>query len=263
MTPDHVLAATLKTRLGPGHSRFAAATVTLDETTVAVHGVSPEADFEIGSISKGLTGMLYADACTRGEIGPETSLGELLPLAGCAAGGLKLSAVSRHSSGLPSLAPGLAGSPTNFKRVVSFYLHGTNPYGESLRELLEQARAVRLGPPRPRYSNVGFELLGHAIASGAGLSYRELVATRLCAPLGLDSVYLPATAGELRPEALTGRSRSGRAQDPWTGEALAPAGGARASIGDMARLTRALLDGSAPGVSALDPLTAMLGSAGS
>lgn len=157
--------------------------------------------------------------------------------------------------------PGLPGAPSRLRRSVSFYLHGTNPYGESLPELLEQARAVRLQSPRPRYSNLGFELLGHAIAAGAGLSYRDLVAARLCAPLSLDSVYLPATAGELGPEALTGSSRSGRAKEPWTGEALGPAGGIRASIRDMARLTRALLDGSAPGLTALDPVAAFAGPA--
>ena len=55
--------------------------------------VSPaDADFEIGSISKGITGLLYADACARGEIGPDTTLGELLPLGGCAVAGLKLGA---------------------------------------------------------------------------------------------------------------------------------------------------------------------------
>jgi CubicO group peptidase (beta-lactamase class C family) len=256
-----VLAATLKTRLGPRHSRFAAAAVTPGGATVVVHGVSPDAGFEIGSISKGLTGLLYADAFSRGEIGPGTTLGDLLPLAGCSAADLKLAAVGRHSSGLPGLPPGLPGSASRLKRTVSFYLHGTNPYGESLPQLLEQARAVRLGPPRPRYSNLGFELLGHAVAAGAGLSYRELVATRLCAPLGLDSVSMPATAGELGPEALAGRNRFGRVMEPWTGEALAPAGGIRASIRDMAKITGALLDGSAPGLSALDPVADFAGPA--
>jgi len=36
-------------------------------------------------------------------------------------------------------------------------------------------------------------------------------------------------------------------------EAIAPAGGIRASIDDMARLVQTLIDGSAPGIAALDP----------
>jgi CubicO group peptidase (beta-lactamase class C family) len=235
--------------------------VTRGNLALAVDGVLPEADFEIGSISKGITGLLYADACARGEIRPDTTLGELLPLGDCAVAGLKLQDIHRHAAGLPRLAPGLPGGASRLKLTVSYVLHGANPYGESLAELLEQARAVRLQPPRPRYSNLGFELLGHAIAAGAGMGYRELVAARLCAPLALDSLYLPATAGELRPEALIGRGRYGRPKEPWTGEALAPAGGSRASIRDMARLTQALLDGSAPGLSALDPVADFAGPA--
>ncbi|RIQ20423.1 serine hydrolase, partial [Jiangella rhizosphaerae] len=40
----------------------------------------------------------------------------------------------------------------------------------------------------------------------------------------------------------------------WAGGALGPAGGVRASIRDLARLVEALLDGTAPGVAALDPV---------
>ena len=52
--------------------------------------------------------------------------------------------------------------------------------------------------------------------------------------------YAPATPTDLRPAALTGTTRWGRKRRPWTGEALAPAGGIRARIEDMARLTAAL-----------------------
>ena len=42
-----------------------------------------EADYEIGSVSKGLTGLLYADALHRGELDGGTTLGDLLPLEDC------------------------------------------------------------------------------------------------------------------------------------------------------------------------------------
>jgi CubicO group peptidase (beta-lactamase class C family) len=211
---DPVLAAALRSRLSSRDPRFAVVTVSGGESALESIGVSVDADFEIGSISKGITGLLYADACDRGELGPATTLGELLPLAGSAVAGLKLAAVSRHSSGLPRLAPGGPGPASRLNRTVSFLLHGTNPYGGSLGELLEQARAVRLQAPRPRYSNLGFELLGHAVAAAAGTNYRDLVAARLSAPLALASVYMPATPGELGPDALIGSSRSGRPKNP-------------------------------------------------
>jgi CubicO group peptidase (beta-lactamase class C family) len=224
---------------------------------VASLGAPLDADYEIGSVSKGITGLLNADACARGELGPDTTHGDVLPLGDCPAAGVTLAAVSRHTSGLP----GLPRSARPWRRTAAFLLHGTNPYGETLEELLAQARSVQLSAPRPRYSNFGFELLGHAVAAGAGMSYRALVRERLAAPLGLSSIYMPATAAELGPRAIIGTSRSGRPREPWTGEAVAPAGGIRASIGDMASLVQALLDGTAPGVAALDPVANFAGPA--
>ncbi|MEJ1177968.1 MULTISPECIES: serine hydrolase domain-containing protein [unclassified Pseudarthrobacter] len=239
------------------HPRLAIATVLRGETTTTVTGVQPEADFEIGSISKAITGLLYTDACGRGEVLPSSTLAELLPLGDCPAGQLTLASISTHSSGLPRL-PRYADM---WKRSYALWRHGRNPYGEDLAELLAQARTVRLKSLRPRYSNLGFELLGHAVAAGAGLTFKELVAERLSTALGLTATYVPATESELGPQALTGTNRKGRRQDPWLGEALGPAGGIRSTITDMAALARALLDGSAPGLGALEPVATFAGPA--
>jgi CubicO group peptidase (beta-lactamase class C family) len=256
-TPDADLAGELGKRLGPRHPVVAAGTVSKAGVIVAAVGAPLHADFEIGSISKGITGMLYADAIARGEVRPETTLGELLPLQGSPAAGVTLAALSTHTSGVPRLPP--AAQP--MRKTLALWRHGTNPYGETLHEVLAQTRPVRLGAPRPKYSNLGFQLLGHAVAGAADRSYTELLRDRLTEPLGLTSMYAPATPADLRATAVTGRNARGRARDAWTGEALAPAGGIRSAIGDMARLAQALLDGSAPGCSALDPVRNFTGRA--
>lgn len=247
---DAVLATRIEELLGARHPVAAAALISPAGVTVAGRGADLDADFEIGSVSKAVTGLLYADALERGEIKPETPLGELLPLGDVPAAQVTLASLTRHRSGLP----GLPKSAHPLRRTLVLWRHGTNPYGEDLQQLLAQARTVRVGRPRTRYSNFGFELLGHAIAGAAGMPYADLVHRRIAGPLGLDRFYLPATADQLSPKAITGTSRRGRPRQPWTGEAVAPAGGIRASIGDMARLMAALLDGSAPGTSALDPV---------
>jgi CubicO group peptidase (beta-lactamase class C family) len=243
-------------RLGDRHSVFAVATVTAERTRVASVGADLGADFEIGSISKGITGLLYADALARGEIKPATALGDLLPLGDVPAAGVTLASISTHRSGLPRLPPASAA----LRKTITLWRHGTNPYGESLDELIVQTRQVRLGKPRARYSNLGFELLGHAIASAAGARYEDLVRQRIADPLGLGC-YVAADPSQLRASALIGRGKSGRPRQPWTGEAIGPAGGIRASIEDMAKLTTALLDGSAPGSAALDPVANFTGPA--
>lgn len=229
----------------------AVALVTPAATTLASRGAGPRSDFEIGSISKAVTGLLYCDALDRGEITDDTRLGDVLPLGECAAASVTLASLSTHHSGLPGLPPSFRVA----RRTVALWRHGTNPYGDSLDDLMEQARDVTVGPPRPRYSNFGFMLLGHAIASAAGTTYGDLLRERIVEPLDLRDTYVPATANQVRPEAVEGTSRSLRQREPWTGEALGPAGGIRSSITDMGRLTAAILDGSAPGLDALTPAT--------
>ncbi|MFC0678512.1 serine hydrolase domain-containing protein [Lysobacter korlensis] len=249
-SPDEVLADALRRRIGSRHPVAAAATVSAGRIGVSALGATLDADFELGSISKGITGLLYADAIERGEVRPESTLGELLPLHGSAAAGVTLAALSTHTSGLPSIPP--AAQP--LRRSLRLWTRGSNPYGQTLDQVLKQTRTVTLSTPRPRYSNLGFQLLGHAVASAAGRSYTELLRDRLTEPLGLTTMYAPSRPADLRPAAILGRDRRGRAAEAWTGEALAPAGGIRSSIADAAGLARALLDGSAPGTAALDPV---------
>lgn len=84
---DERLADRLRELLGARHRVAAAAVVTADGTTTASLGAGPAADLEIGSVSKGVTGLLYADALERGEVTARTLLGDVLPLAGTPAGG--------------------------------------------------------------------------------------------------------------------------------------------------------------------------------
>lgn len=246
---DEQLTARLRGCFGDPGAVTAAATVTPQGAVLASLGAPLDAEYEIGSISKGVTGLLYADALARGEIGTSTTLAEVLPLGDTAVAGITLSALSTHTSGLPRLPA----SAKPLRKTVALLRHGTNPYGEGVDELLVQARGVKLGRAKPRYSNLGFELLGHAIASAAGAPYAELVRARVAEPLGIG-LYVPARREELRPAALIGTTRKGKRREPWTGEAIGPAGGIRATIGDMARLASALLDGSAPGMAALEPV---------
>jgi CubicO group peptidase (beta-lactamase class C family) len=250
---DPALAEKARRLLGGRHPVAAVATVTRDGPVVAGWGADPGDDFEIGSISKGITGLIYRDAVERGVVRGSTTLGELLPLRkDSEVVGIRLEALSQHRSGLPRLPRG------QLRRSLRLGWSGANPYGDSLEELIRQAERVRLrGSRRPHYSNFGFELLGHALAHTEGVArttYPDLVRERIAGPLGLKSWYLPATWSDLRPSSITGRSRRGRSRAAWTGEALGPAGGLRSAIGDLAELTGALLEERVPGVSALDPV---------
>lgn len=231
----------------------------VDRGAVALssHLLPDDGDVEIGSVSKGVTGLLYRDAVARGEVAAEDLLRQHLPLAGCPAGGVTLGSLAQHRSGLPRL-PAVRGMLGRSWRLVR---HQANPYGDTLATLLEQTRATKVGSPRASYSNLGFELLGHAVAAAAGTTYADLLRTRIAEPLGLRSWYVPATPAELSPRAVTGQARGGKPAEAWTGEGLGPAGGIRSTVPDLATFAAALLDGSVPGAEALEPTARFAGPA--
>lgn len=248
---DRELAAELVGMVGKVRSAVAAAVISPHGTSVTSIGASLDDDFEIGSISKVVTGMLYADAIERGEVTSSTTLSECLPLARTDVAAVTLGSLSTHTSGLPSQPYSAAQVAAKLLRL---WATGANPYGESLETLIAAASEVRLGRTRTRYSNLGFELLGHALAARAGLSYAELLCDRIGEPLGLDPFYVADADDELTATAVAGTSRFGRPRKPWTGQAIGPAGGIRASVRAMAELIAALLEGTAPGAASMDPV---------
>ena len=85
----------------------------------------PETRFEVGSITKGLTGMLLADAIDRGEVSLDTTIGDLLPGdEGTEFGSISLKELCTRTSGLPRMPRGLF----TFLRGARFLLLGTHPY---------------------------------------------------------------------------------------------------------------------------------------
>jgi CubicO group peptidase (beta-lactamase class C family) len=255
---DDGLATGLRDLLRGAHPAAAVGVVTPAGTRVASYTAPLTSEYEIGSLSKPLTGLLYADALERGMVEQTTSLGELLPLDGSDAAGLQLGALATHRSGLPRMPK----QPSEtFVRTWHLWVDGENPYGDSLETLLSQARATPVGAPKHRYSNLGYMLLGHALAAADGTTYDQLLQRRIADPLGMAATYVAASRADLRADAIHGQTRSGRRREPWTGEGLGPAGGIRSSIGDMAVLVGALLDGSAPGIAALEPVERFAGPA--
>ena len=225
----------------------AVAVITPQGELTAMVGADRRSTFEIGSISKALTGMLYRDATERSLVSQTAVLRDLLPLEGHGeVGSVSLSSLAVHRSGLPGLPPGMPLLRRNF----DFRIRGQNPYGDSLADLLDQTRNVRVGTSRPKYSNLGFQLLGHAVARGAGTTYERLLQEVLA-----EGFSTPNRAEDLGPADLTGFSRFGRPLRAWVGEGLAPAGGVRATIDTMRGFLRSVLTGSARGLSALEPVS--------
>jgi CubicO group peptidase (beta-lactamase class C family) len=232
--------------------------------TVRSPEVKVDADprFELGSITKGLTGMLLADAVDRGELTLETTVGEILAarpeLYERTQGSLHaitLRELCTHTSGLPRL-PRSAGTTG---RIVRYALLGMDPYrGQSAERVMQLAAGQALKHRGDyRYSNLGGAVAGQLLAIAAGSEYSVLLRERVLAPLQMTSSTVAVKGGTAR----WGRTRSGLARQPWVLDGYAPAGGVTSTIEDVGRLTAALVDGTAPGIESLQPLDDVAASA--
>ena len=214
-----------------------AAYVAVGDSTGTAGGfgqADPDTVFQVGSVTKALTGLLLADMAERGEV----ALPDLATryLARSTPGNITLLDLATHTSGLLSVPPRLWGAR----------LHPADPYRGYTAGRLERAArrslANRLGHRPYRYSNYGYGVLGYLLGQAVGTPYETLLAERILGPLRLNGT-------SLRGRPIQGYSR-GRAVPPWDMAALAPAGGLYSTATDLARLLAAVMD---PGQTLLGP----------
>jgi CubicO group peptidase (beta-lactamase class C family) len=204
---------------------------------------SSDRAFEIGSVTKCLTGMLLADAINRGEIELRTTVSALQPEAvGTAFGNVTLAQLSTHTSGLPRLPSGAA----FLWRALRFACLGRDPYrGLGPDRVYRDAARQRLAQPGRRlYSNLGGALCGQLITRAAGGGdFARLLHERVLAPAGLTGTFVSTGARTAR----AGHSPLGVSRQPWIMDGYAPAGGVCSTVADLGRLIVGLLTASAPG----------------
>jgi hypothetical protein len=212
-------------------------------------GAGPDTEYEIGSVTKTMTALLFADAVDSGALRADTPVGSLLDLGTSPAAEVTLEELASHRSGLPRIATGVRDRAGGIVAV----LRHRNPYTANLRGLITHAKAAKISARGQfSYSNLGGALLGQALAAHAGINYPDLLDRDLFTPLAMTRSSTPLTSRDLPPGAPTGYNAHGIAEQAWTLGAYAPAGGVRSTPADMARYAQALLDRTAPGLGALE-----------
>jgi CubicO group peptidase (beta-lactamase class C family) len=203
---------------------------------VSEHGVrrvmtygaaKPDSLFEIGSITKTFTGLLLSQMAVQEKLDLRDPVRELLP-PGIAAPPkgfeITLLDLATHHSGLP----GMPDNPGPGDLREKF----TNYHASDLYDFIKRHGVAKSTHEKFAYSNLGFAILGAALATRAGASYPDLVRREITGPLGMKD-----TAISLPPE-LLGRLMQGydgqRQPTPrWDLDAFASAGGIRSTAGDM------------------------------
>ena len=193
--------------------------------------------FEIGSITKAFTGALLADMVARGEVKLDDPVAKFLPgtvrMPARGTQQITLLDLATQSSALPRM-------PDNFKPADP-----TNPYADytvqQMYDFLSGHTLRRDIGTEYEYSNLGFGLLGHALALRAGKSYEALVRERILQPFGMTSTTIglsPDQKARLAP----GHNPAGTITANWDIPALASAGALRSSVADMLKFLAANLD---------------------
>ncbi|MFJ7148844.1 serine hydrolase domain-containing protein [Streptomyces sp. NPDC100445] len=181
---------------------------------------------QIGSLTKPLTGTLLARMAETGAVRLDDPVERWLPAP--PGTGITLLNLARHTSGLPRLPPGL---------------RGRDPYAAfgpaELLRLVRGMDTVAVRPPgEEEYSNLGYAVLGAALAAAGGAGYEELLDTYVLHPAELTGVSAdPAPGRRLLAPGLAGTRRR-----PWTmNGAILPAGGLWATPRAVAGLVVGLL----------------------
>jgi CubicO group peptidase (beta-lactamase class C family) len=199
--------------------------------TTKLGGVKPDEHtvFEIGSITKPITALLLAMMVNAEQLQLDDPAQKHLPkelvLPRRGKREITLLELATHTSGLPRLPVNLSGTGKD-----------PNPYGEYDRKKLAvgllKLQIDDIESPKWAYSNFGYGLLSEVLVNKAGMSYENLLVTRIAKPLGLKNTFLQPTKERERSMAI-GHNRKGDETAPWTFQALEGAGAIRSSASDM------------------------------
>lgn len=202
--------------------------------------ITPDTQFEIGSVTKVFTALLLAESERAGKVSRNDPVAKyLLPAGDPDAAKLEkitLLALATHSAGL-----GMWGSNTPAPG-------GPNPLvGVTRADLVAALRTDGPGATPGRavvYSNFGVALLGEALAAAWGRPYAEVLRERVLTPLGLEHT-LVALPGTKPAAALAPGHAAGQPVENWELDGYAAAGALRSSARDLAKFLQAAFGGDA------------------
>ena len=229
------LRGNLKRRIDVGESPGVIVAVeTEGQTAFSAHGqvrdggaaVDPDTVFEIGSISKTFTALLYEIAVNGALVTPGDEIESLLPAAAKwdpRVASISLGDLATHRSGLPRM-------PTNFHPADD-----RNPYADyTIPQFYQWLSSVQpVGSGRFQYSNAGMGLLGHILEVKTGNRYEALLRGWITTPLGLPDTTVSLTSGQKRRLAIP--HADGKPLPLWDIPTLAGAGAIRSTARDLLR----------------------------
>jgi len=242
---DAELQRLVEQRLDGDRTGACFAVAVIDDTTAravvcadrkAPRPLDADTAFEIGSVSKTMTGALLAQLVAAGKLGLDDPLSKHLPegskVPDFEGQPITLRHLLTHTSGLTSF-------PASWSDVDP-----ANPYrridAKRIFTTLEKSTLDRAPGSRFEYSNFAVMLLSWVVAQQFGGDIERAFAEQLFVPLGMRSAFVGKP-----PSAVTraiGHTPNRQPTSAWDFDpAFAGVGGVRASLNDMVRYVEAQL----------------------
>jgi CubicO group peptidase (beta-lactamase class C family) len=193
-----------------------------------VAALDADTPFRIGSITKTFTAVLVLQCRDAGLLDLDDPVGKHLDVP--AHGELTIRRLLSHTAGLQR------------EPVGDVWDTLTPPDLPGLLDDLARTEAIHPPARRFHYSNLGFALLGHLAARRLGGDWWELVADRICRPLGLASTTYAAPAHAATGYLVDEYSDHARPEPPTDFGAVAPAAQLWSTAADQARWAAFLAD---------------------
>jgi CubicO group peptidase (beta-lactamase class C family) len=269
------LDALLAEGVAAGVFPVARAVVLLDGALVFDGGAAAPVDavFDLASLTKVMaTTAVFASLWVEGKAAPDTAMARWWPRSETGRSGVTLEDLLTHRSGLPAFEPYFAAVMREWPELLA----GGGPAARraTAREVVvERALSTLLeAPPRTRalYSDVGFLLLGEALAAAGGAPLDTLFLGRVAEPIGLSARFrrLATSPGALDVAATILPTGATRPREPapgqeglwmlpaphgsppgevdddnaWVMDGVAGHAGLFGTAGDVARFGQAVLD---------------------
>jgi CubicO group peptidase (beta-lactamase class C family) len=196
--------------------------------------------FEIGSVTKVFTALLLADMVHRKELQFDDPVDRYLPSGFRTpqrnGRSITLADLATHTSGLPYFPFSPITTPNPLKALARFT-------ASDLRSWLASLTLSRDPGAQWEYSNVGYGLLGLALANKAGTTYDALLNRRIIGPLRLKDTTLHPT-GEATRRLAAGHDPKLAPIPPLDLGIFAPAGALRSTVENLLSFLSAVLPNS-------------------
>ncbi|PBQ34424.1 hypothetical protein CNR22_22470 [Sphingobacteriaceae bacterium] len=187
--------------------------------------------YEIGALTTSFTGLLLTQAILEKTIDTNADIRDYLP---GKYSSLEVNRVPILVKHLANHTSGLATTPEDLKSMVSY--DSLNPYASYSKEMilsyLKNTKPKTVPGSECNYSNVGMAVLGIILEEIYKKSFNELVAEKICLPLGLKNTSTVIDAEQIR-KLSTGYNQDGNFTPAWKLGGFEAAGSLKSNTEDL------------------------------